>query len=94
MSWWTSKEIHPKTKDKFVIVFGSLFYLPNIKSLNKPKIEFETKEYRLLNHKFNYPGNGTWQPITMKFVDMNAMGRQQDHFDTGAFLWQILNNTG
>lgn len=94
MSWWTSQEIHPKTKSKFVVVFGGVFYLPNIKSLNKPKIDFDTKEYRLLNHKFNYPGNGTWQPITMKFVDMNGMGRQQDHFDTGAFLWQILNNTG
>ena len=94
MSWWTSREIHPKTKSKFVVVFGGVFYLPNIKSLNKPKIDFDTKEYRLLNHKFNYPGNGTWQPITMKFVDMNGMGRQQDHFDTGAFLWQILNNTG
>ena len=94
MSWWTSREIHPKTKSKFVVVFGGVFYLPNIKSLNKPKIEFDTKEYRLLNHKFNYPGNGTWQPITMKFVDMNGMGRQNDHFDTGAFLWQVLNNTG
>jgi len=68
--------------------------LPNVKSLNKPKIDFDTKEYRLLNHKFNYPGNGTWQPITIKFVDMNGMGMQTEHFDTGAFLWQIMNNTG
>ena len=94
MSWWTSQQIHPKTKSKFVVVFGGMFYLPNIKSLNKPKVDFDTKEFRLLNHKFNYPGNGTWQPITMKFVDMNGMGRKQDHFDTGAFLWQIMNNTG
>tara|TARA_B100000035_G_C21032408_1_gene569129 strand:+ start:1033 stop:2367 length:1335 start_codon:yes stop_codon:yes gene_type:complete len=95
MSWWTSQEIHPKTKSKFVVVFGGTFYLPNIKSLNKPKIEFDTKEYRLLNHKFNYPGNGTWQPITMKFVDMNGMGKNFiGQFDTGAFLWQIMNNTG
>jgi hypothetical protein len=94
MSWWTSQQIHPKTKSRFVVVFGGMFYLPNIKSLNKPKVDFDTKEFRLLNHKFNYPGNGTWQPITMKFVDMNGMGRKQDHFDTGAFLWQIMNNTG
>jgi hypothetical protein len=94
MSWWTSKEIHPKTKDKFVVVFGGVFYLPNIKTINKPKVEFETKEYRLINHKFNYPGNATWEPITMKFVDMNGMGRKTEHFDTAAFLWQIMNNTG
>ena len=94
MSWWTNPNLQPKTKSKFVVVFGGSFYLPNIKSLNKPKVEFDTKEYRLLNHKFNYPGNATWQPITMKFVDMNGMGMQTDHFDTGAFLWQIMNNTG
>ena len=94
MSWWTSPNLQPKIKSKFVVVFGGSFYLPNVKSLNKPKIDFDTKEYRLLNHKFNYPGNGTWQPITMKFVDMNGMGSKQDHFDTGAFLWQIMNNTG
>ena len=75
MSWWTNPNLQPKTKSKFVVVFGGSFYLPNIKSLNKPKVEFDTKEYRLLNHKFNYPGNATWQPITMKFVDMNGMGR-------------------
>ena len=94
MSWWTNPNLQPKTKSKFVVVFGGSFYLPNIKSLNKPKVEFDTKEYRLLNHKFNYPGNATWQPITMKFVDMNGMGMQTEHFDTGAFLWQIMNNTG
>jgi len=94
MSWWTNPNLQPKTKSKFVVVFGGTFYLPNVKSLNKPKIDFDTKEYRLLNHKFNYPGNGTWQPITIKFVDMNGMGRKEEHFDTGAFLWQIMNNTG
>ena len=94
MSWWTNPNLQPKTKSKFVVVFGGSFYLPNVKSLNKPKIDFDTKEYRLLNHKFNYPGNGTWQPITIKFVDMNGMGMQTEHFDTGAFLWQIMNNTG
>ena len=94
MSWWTNPNLQPKTKSKFVVVFGGSFYLPNVKSLNKPKVEFDTKEYRLLNHKFNYPGNATWQPITIKFVDMNGMGMQTEHFDTGAFLWQIMNNTG
>lgn len=94
MTWWTNNRVQPKNKSKFVVVFGGMFYLPNIKSLNKPKIDFDTKEFRLLNHKFNYPGNGTWQPITMKFVDMNGLGHNYSVFDTGAFLWQVLNNTG
>lgn len=94
MTWWTSAEIHPKTKSKFVVVFGSVFYLPNVKSLNKPKVTFDTKEYRLLNHKFNYPGNATWEQVTINFVDMNGMGNAEQGFDTAAFLWQIMNNTG
>jgi len=94
MSWWTKKELHPKTKSKFVVVFSNAFYLPNVKSLNKPAVEIETKEYRLLNHTFNYPGNAKWKPVTLKFVDMNGMGSQTEFFDTAAFLWQMLNNTG
>ena len=94
MAWWTDQRLHPKTKSKFVIVFGSTFFIPSVKTVSKPKIDFDTKEYRLLNHKFNYPGNGTWQPIELTFVDMNGLGDKSDTFDTSAFLWQILNNTG
>ncbi|MEC8830418.1 MAG: hypothetical protein VXY88_05040, partial [Bacteroidota bacterium] len=69
-------------------------FLPNVKTISKPKIEFETKEYKLLNHKFNYPGNGTWTPVEVKFVDMNGLGSKLTTFDTSTFLWQIMNNTG
>lgn len=94
MAWWTSKELHPKAKSKFVVVFGSQFFIPSVKTVGKPKIDFDTKEYKLLNHKFNYPGNGTWQPIDITFVDMNGLGSSDNTFDTSAFLWQVLNNTG
>ena len=94
MSWWTSPTLHPKTKNRFVVVFSNAFYLPNIKSLNKPSVDIETKEYRLLNHTFNYPGNAKWKPVTLKFVDMNGMGSGTFFFDTSQFLWQMLNNTG
>lgn len=94
MAWWTEQRLHPKAKSKFVVVFGSNFFIPSVKTVGKPKIDFDTKEYKLLNHKFNYPGNGTWQPIEIKFVDMNGLGDKSDTFDTSAFLWQILNNTG
>lgn len=94
MAWWTEQRLHPKAKSKFVVVFGTSFFIPSVKTVGKPKIDFDTKEYKLLNHKFNYPGNGTWQPIELKFVDMNGLGDTDDTFDTSAFLWQILNNTG
>ncbi len=94
MAWWTEKRLHPKTKSRFVVVFGSDLFLPNVKSITKPKVEIETKEFRLLNHTFNYPGNGKWQPIDIKFVDMNGLGATASTFDTAAFLWQMLNNSG
>jgi len=95
MSWWTSATLHPKTKNRFVVVFSNVFYLPNVKSISKPEVQIETKEYRLLNHTFNYPGNAKWQPVTVKFVDMNGIANGEDlHFDTSQFLWQMLNNTG
>ena len=94
MSWWTSANLHPKTKNRFVVVFSNAFYLPNVKSISKPEVQIETKEYRLLNHTFNYPGNAKWQPVTVKFVDMNGAGENIGFFDTSQFLWQMLNNTG
>tara|TARA_R110001599_G_scaffold17281_1_gene69339 strand:- start:1871 stop:3391 length:1521 start_codon:yes stop_codon:yes gene_type:complete len=95
MTWWNSSRLHPKTQSKFVVVFGSDFYIPSVKSVGKPKVDFDTKEYRLINHKFNYPGNATWQPIELKFVDMNGLALSNEStFDTSAFLWQILNNSG
>ena len=94
MSWWTSANLHPKTKNRFVVVFSNAFYLPNVKSISKPEVQIETKEYRLLNHTFNYPGNAKWQPVTVKFVDMNGAGEKTEFFDTSQFLWQVLNNTG
>ncbi len=98
MAWWNGKKelsIQPKIKSQFLVSFGSGFFLPNVKSITKPKIDFEVKDYQLLNHKFHYPGNGTWQPITIKFVDMNGMaGAGKESFDTSAFLFQVLNNSG
>ena len=98
MSWWTThNRLHPKVKNKFVVVFGATFYIPSVKSVSKPKVSFETKEFRLINHKFNYPGNATWDPVTIKFVDMNGdvnPSKRHEMFDTAAFLWQVMNNTG
>ena len=91
MSFWTSPNIHPKIKSRFIVSFGTSFFLPNVKSVTKPAVEVQTKEYRLMNHYFNYPGLVRWQPITITFVDMNGAGGQ---FDTSQMLAEMLNNTG
>ena len=98
MAWWSAQKelsVQPKIKSQFLVSFGQGLFLPNVKSITKPKIDFEVKDYQLLNHKFHYPGNGTWQPISIKFVDMNGVaGAGKENFDTSAFLFQVLNNSG
>jgi hypothetical protein len=91
MSFWTSPNLHPKTKSRFIVSFGTGFFLPNVKSVTKPSVEVATKEYRLMNHYFNYPGLVRWQPIKITFVDMNGAGEQ---FDTSQMLYEMLTNSG
>lgn len=91
MSFWTSPNLHPKIKSRFIVSFGTGFFLPNVKSVDKPSVEVSTKEYRLMNHYFNYPGLVKWQPIKITFVDMNGAGGQ---FDTSQMLYEMLTNSG
>ena len=91
MAFWNSASIQLKQKSKFIVSFAETFFLPNVKSCSKPSMEINTKEYRLLNHTFNYPGTVKWLPVRIVFVDFNGNG---DQFDTAAFLAQMINNTG
>ena len=91
MAFWNSQSIQLKQKSKFIVSFAETFFLPNVKSCSKPSMEINTKEYRLLNHTFNYPGTVKWLPVRIVFVDFNGNG---DQFATAAFLAQMINNTG
>jgi|9_EtaG_2_1085328.scaffolds.fasta_scaffold12038_3 hypothetical protein len=81
MAFWTSLgdksvEVHPKLSDRFLVIMGgeketfSQNIMFTAKSVTKPVMDIETKEFKLINHKFKYPGLGTWQPIKITFVDM------------------------
>jgi len=91
MAFWNNTDIEIKQKSKFIVSFGADFYLPNVKSVSKPSLEVAIKEFKLINHVFNYPGTVKWNPITITFIDMNGGGNA---FDTSALLTQMLNNTG
>ena len=102
MAWWTANYVMPKAKSRFIVNFGT-FFLPNIKSITKPSVEFSTKEFKLLNHTFNYPGTAKWNPITVKFICMNPsdlrdvsgkMPAVAAGLDTADLLWQMITNTG
>jgi hypothetical protein len=83
VAFWTKQlgtgkgqSLQPKFGDRFIVMFGGTnsSFASNIvftvKSVDKPSVQIDTKEFKLVNHKFKYPGTVTWQPIKMTFVDM------------------------
>ena len=79
MTWWISGQTQIKQKFRFFVEISDNLFLFNVKTVTKPSAQVETKEFQLINHKFNYPGIVTWQPIKITMVDMrgsvsNAVG--------------------
>jgi len=60
----------PKRKFRFKVHFGSLngsaFW---VKTVNKPTFTINAAEHKYLNYVFYYPGNVTWNEITLTGVD-------------------------
>ena len=46
----------------------------SVKSTSKPTATIESKQYRMINHYYNYPGIVKWEPITITFVDTKMWG--------------------
>jgi len=92
MAWWTTGGIELKQKSKFLVSVAGDFFLPNVKSVSKPSVSFDIKEYLLINHNFKYPGVAKWGDISITFIDMN--GGAEPAFDTAGLLSQMINNTG
>lgn len=102
MAFWTSDNIHPKTKTKFILVIGG-FQITTVKSVTKPTATVETKEYRMLNHFYKYPGLVKWDPIVITMVDLAGDGlfnnskstdTRSESTNTAAFLTKMLHDSG
>lgn len=39
------------------------------KTVTKPAISYSVKEYSIINRKIKYPGNVSWEPITITYID-------------------------
>ena len=79
MTWWGEEfgigTRDPTRKNRFLIstgVAGPSGYLFSAKSVSKPKVSIETKEYRMINHFYSYPGIAKWEPITITLVDIGS----------------------
>ncbi len=104
MSWWSIATTEPKRKDKFYVSMGTGGILYSVSAVSKPSVTIETKEYRLVNHFYKYPGIPKWEPITVKFVDAKIWGSDKSILSgkeesakavsTSKTLWQMLLASG
>jgi len=70
MAFWSTNGIEPLRKRSFVVdlgVSGGFSFIA--KSVNKPTVETDVNEYRLINQIYKYPTVPRWNDITIKFVD-------------------------
>ena len=81
MAWWANSNgtKNIKRKNRFIVRMGNGGILLALKSATKPKATTSKKEYRMINHYYNYPGVVKWEPITMTFVDVGFWGADEDN---------------
>ena len=85
MPFWNSPMIKPKQAFRWVISFGDRNFNDSTlatynaiaeyaaKSVTKPSYTIKTNTYKMLgSHAFLYPTNLSWQPISVKLVDITA----------------------
>jgi len=90
MTWWTEQGLDPKRKNRFKVLINNIF-VGYATSVGKPKVTIDSKEYKMINHFYKYPGIAKWEDITISFVDMYS--KDASH-DTSEFLFNILKKSG
>lgn len=103
MSWWSIASTEPKRKNKFYVSFGTGGKLYSVSTVSKPSVTVESKEYRLINHFYKYPGIPKWEQISIKFVDAKIWGSgkstvggnpKTSQRSTSKTLWEMLLASG
>jgi hypothetical protein len=79
MPFWTTPEAglgrDPKRGFRFTVQFTNIGATAGTgimwwaKTVDKPSYEISKTEHNYLNHKFNFPGRTSWNPISLKMVD-------------------------
>lgn len=70
MAFWSDNSVEPLRKRSFKVIIGeddSFSFLA--KSVNKPTLETDVNEYRLINQIVKFPTVPRWNDITIKFVE-------------------------
>lgn len=108
MAWWgnplNKDSFQPKQKNRFLVQMGQGGNLLSVVSVTKPTVTIETKQYKMINHFYNYPSIPKWEPITITFVDGKIWGdgaikagragsKLKEEY-TASILWEMLTATG
>ena len=75
MSFWSDNSVEPLRKRSFkVTILGDDTFTFLAKSVNKPTLETDVNEYRLINQIVKFPTVPRWNDITIKFIDTETEG--------------------
>lgn len=83
MTFWTQPDASPTRQFRFKVSNGTNWWWAS--SCSKPSYEISTEEYKLINHKYKYPGVATWNDINLTIVDVTGQAKLlvQSLFDSG-----------
>ena len=70
MTFWTQPDLSPTRQFRFMVSNGTSWWW--VSSCSKPSYEISTEEYKLINHKFKYPGIATWNDVNLTIVDVTG----------------------
>jgi hypothetical protein len=82
MTFWRNALLgDPKRKNKWVVTIPATtgyLAIPEfvVAKISKPQLSIKPIEHKFLGYTFKYPGNGTWNDITLEVVDPG--GREHD----------------
>lgn len=93
MTWWSEVSSEPKKKNRFLLEINSQNQYA-VKTVTKPTVNIETKEFKMINHVYTYPGIVKWDPITVTFVDGDANGTASSNLKTSKNFFSFLTNSG
>lgn len=77
MTFWSSKQSDPRRKFNFKVTFAGDNGLESyeVKTVTKPKFTVNTIEAKFLDKTYKYPGNVTWDPISITMVDTDKAAK-------------------
>lgn len=73
MAFWTTNDVTPTRQFRFMVSNGTDWWW--VSSCSKPSYEVSSEEYKLINHKFKYPGVATWNDVNLTIVDVGKTAK-------------------